>query len=129
MWAATLRGYCTGTSRVPAALVACWNWGCSGILCQGQLPSLRVLPLPQVTSDRVGEQLVAIKSREVDAILGSHASDEVGASRRGRQRGAGGTQAPGPKRVLISGCCARPPLQHALQPDGEHCLAAVKSRP
>ncbi|KAL4422766.1 hypothetical protein ABPG75_008963 [Micractinium tetrahymenae] len=32
----------------------------------------------QATSDRVGEQLVASKSREVDAILGSHASDEGG---------------------------------------------------
>lgn len=42
-----------------------------------QLPSPAPLLL-QATSDRMGEQLAASKSREVDAILGSHASDEVG---------------------------------------------------
>ena len=31
-------------------------------------------------SDRVGEELAASKNREVDKILGSHASDEGGGS-------------------------------------------------
>lgn len=65
---------------------------CSAFAAQSAPPNPRVLPLLQATSDRVGEQLAASKSREVDAILGSHASDEVGVlgpAQGGRRRSEG----------------------------------------
>ena len=60
-------------------------------ICTSVLTDPRVTPpvlfflccfylLQAAASDRVGEELAASKSREVDRILGSHASDEGGGS-------------------------------------------------